>query len=127
MAKVLVVDDDGAMRRLLRRILEAAGHVVVEAEDGRQGVKSFHAEAPDLVITDVVMPEQEGIQTIRDIRASGSKIGIIAMSGGGADGGALYLNMAQELGADAVLFKPMRPPEVIAQVNALLQRPVLGD
>jgi len=127
MAKVLVVDDDGAMRRLLRRILEGAGHVVVEAEDGRQGVKSFHTEAPDLVITDVVMPEQEGIQTIRDIRASGSRVGIIAMSGGGADGGALYLNMAQELGADAVLSKPMRAPEVIAQVDAVLKQRALRD
>ncbi len=69
------------------------------------------------------MPEQEGIQTIRDIRSSGSKVGIIAISGGGADGGALYLNIARELGADAVLFKPMRAPEVINQVDALLKRP----
>ena len=90
------------------------------------GVRKFRAEAPDLIITDIIMPEQEGIQTIREIRASdaGAEIGIIAISGGGATGGdgSLYLAIAEELGADAVLQKPFRLAELVAIVDKLLTR-----
>lgn len=126
MAKVLIVEDDTAMRQMIVRALTDAGHQSLEAKDGRDGVRKFRAEAPDLIITDIIMPEQEGIQTIREIRATetGAEIGIIAISGGGATGGdgSLYLAIAEELGADAVLQKPFRLAELVSIVDKLLKR-----
>lgn len=120
MAKVLVIDDDATMRRLIHRTLANAGHEVVEAADGVQGMRMFLTEAPAVVITDLIMPDQEGIQTIREIRAAGSRAGIIAISGGGVGDGSLYLTLARELGANEVLPKPFRPAELIALVEKLL-------
>jgi DNA-binding response OmpR family regulator len=123
MAKVLVIDDDAAMRRMITRVLTDAQHQVIEAVDGRDGLRKFRAEAPEIIVTDIVMPEQEGIQTIREIRAGGSTVGIIAISGGGGSGdGALYLTIAEELGADAVLQKPFRLAELVAVVDRILSR-----
>jgi DNA-binding response OmpR family regulator len=122
MAKVLIIDDDDWMRRMLSRTLAAAQHQVLEAANGLDGVRKFRAEAPDIIITDIVMPEQEGIETIREIRAGGSKVAIVAISGGGTGDGALYLTIAEELGADAVLAKPFRPAELVELVEHLLNR-----
>ena len=119
MVKILVIDDDAAMREMVRRALADAHHEVIEAADGIEGIKSFRAEAPAIVITDIVMPEQEGIQTIREMRAIRSDCVIIAMSGGGAGPGELYLNIAKMSGADAVLAKPFRPAELVALVDKL--------
>jgi CheY-like chemotaxis protein len=120
MPKVLVIDDDPAARRLIGRILSDARLQVVEAADGVEGLRKFHAEAPDLVVTDIIMPEKEGIQTIAEIRACGPATRIIAISGGGTGAGQLYLNMAEELGADAALAKPFRPSELLSLVDRLL-------
>jgi DNA-binding response OmpR family regulator len=120
MAKVLIIDDEASVRRMIARILNDAGHQTVDAADGLGGVRRYHAETPDLVITDLIMPEQEGIQTITDIRASGSQVPIIAISGGGAGSADLYLSMAEELGADAVLAKPFRPSDLLSLVEELL-------
>ena len=120
MAKILIIDDDPAIRRLLHRTLGDAGHEVVEAANGYEGVRKFRAAPPDLVITDIIMPEQEGVQTIREIRALGSDVAILAISGGGIGGAALYLTVAEELGADAALPKPFRPRELMAVVDKLL-------
>lgn len=122
MAKVLIIDDDAAMRRMMSRVLTDARHQVIEASDGRDGIRKFRAEAPEIIVTDIVMPEQEGIQTIREIRAAGSTVGIIAISGGGGDDGALYLTIAEELGADAVLQKPFRLAELVAVIDRMLSR-----
>jgi DNA-binding response OmpR family regulator len=120
MAKVLVIDDEGDLRRILNRALTSAGHEVIEAADGREGVRLFRAHAPGIVVTDIVMPEQEGIQTITEIRSAGLGTGIIAMSGGGIGDASLYLNLANKLGADAVLSKPFRADELLAAVETLL-------
>jgi len=122
MAKVLIIDDDAAMRRMMSRVLTDARHQVIEASDGRDGIRKFRAEAPEIIVTDIVMPEQEGIQTIREIRAAGSTVGIIAISGGGGGDGALYLTIAEELGADAVLQKPFRLAELVAVIDRMLSR-----
>jgi CheY-like chemotaxis protein len=109
MAKVLIIDDDAAMRRMMSRVLD--------------GVRKFRSEAPNVIVTDIVMPEQEGIQTIREIRAEGSSVAIIAISGGGGGGdGSLYLTIAEELGADAVLQKPFRLAELVSVVDRMLNR-----
>ena len=122
MAKILVIDDDPAMRKMARRTLADPRHEVIEAADGKEGIEKFRAEAPEVVITDIVMPEKEGIQTIREMRAIRSDVVIIAMSGGGAGPGELYLNIAKVFGADAVLAKPFRPAELVALVERLSTR-----
>lgn len=122
MAKVLVIDDDSAMRRMVMRTLTGVGHQAVEAADGVQGIRLFGEDAPDIVLTDIVMPEKEGLQTIGEIRALAPETRIIAMSGAGPDGGELYLTIANHIGADAVLLKPFRPDQLIAAVDKLLTR-----
>ena len=120
MSKILVIDDDPAARRMIGRILADASFQVIEAVNGLDGARLYHAQSPDLVITDIIMPEQEGIQTIADIRGCGRGTPIIAISGGGSGTGDLYLSMAEELGADGVLAKPFRPSDLLSMVNQLL-------
>src|SRR4051812_6717914 len=91
MAAILVIDDEAPMRRTIRRIAETAGHTILEAENGREGVRLFQDHRPALVITDIMMPEKEGIETIREIRAVEAATKILAVSGGGARGELAYL------------------------------------
>jgi len=120
MAKVLVIDDDPGFRRMIRMILTRMSHDVVEAKDGNEGVENFKAEHPDLVISDIVMPDKEGIETILEIRALAPDAKIIAMSGGGVSVGPGYLTAALKLGANRILSKPFRPAELTAMVDELL-------
>jgi DNA-binding response OmpR family regulator len=121
-AKILVIEDDEAMRRLIGRILGDGGCEVIEAADGRVGMRLFREEAPDLVITDIVMPNRDGIEIIREIRESGSKVGLIAISGGGVRRGELFLTAAKQFGADVILQKPFRPEALRTAVEVLLKR-----
>lgn len=123
MALVLVIDDEGGMRTLVRRILEGAGHAVLEAENGKAGHRLFAQHSPDLVVTDILMPEKEGIETIRDLRKGHPAVRILAISGGGSTGQMNYLRMAQALGADAVLPKPFRSAALLETVERMLQGP----
>ena len=120
MAKVLVIDDDPGFRRMIRMVLTRMHHDVVEAQDGNEGLDLFKAERPDLVISDIVMPNKEGIQTILEIRALEPDVRIIAMSGGGVSLGIGYLGAALKLGANLILSKPFRPAELTAMVEQLL-------
>ena len=120
MALILVIDDAAAMRELVRRMLVRAEHTVIEAEDGEIGVSVFRDKRPALVITDLLMPNKEGIETIQDIRRISSATPIIAMSGSTATNGNLYLGAAKKLGADAVLSKPFKPDELLRVVDRLL-------
>lgn len=120
MAKILVIDDDGIQRRILDKALTLAHHDVIEAKDGKEGVRRFRAEQPDLVVCDIVMPNQEGIETICEMRESAPDIPIIAISGVGTGVGLSYLDIAQKLGATSGLAKPFRPAELVALVNRLL-------
>jgi DNA-binding response OmpR family regulator len=122
MAKILVIDDDSAVRRMVSRILSKASHDVIEAENGIEGIQKYRAEDPDIVVMDIVMPHQDGIQTIQEIRDVGLKTGVIAISGGGVGAGALYLSIAKELGADAIVQKPFRPDDLVATVERVLNR-----
>lgn len=120
MGKVLVIDDDPAMRGTIRRILERDGHEVSDAENGRAGLALFLAQGADVVVTDLIMPEKEGIETILDLRAESATVKILAMSGGdGAERGRLA--DALDLGADAALAKPFTVDQLRGAVAALLQ------
>jgi DNA-binding response OmpR family regulator len=104
------------MRRLVVRILTAAGHTVIEAGGGSEGLAAFRRSPPNLVITDIVMEDGEGIATIREMRREAPTVPILAMSGSGL----LYLRAAGRLGASATIEKPFRPDEFLATVNSLL-------
>ncbi len=117
--RILVVDDDPAVRDSVAMVLESAGFLVDQAEEGATAMRLLRAHAPDLVITDILMPQKEGIETIREIRSVLPHTPIIAISGG-TDGGADYLKMAQTFGASAVMAKPFDPLAMLKLVNRLL-------
>jgi DNA-binding response OmpR family regulator len=117
--RILVVDDDSAVRDSIAMVLESAGFVVDRAEQGTTALRLLRVHAPDLVITDILMPQKEGIETIREVRSVLPDTPIIAISGG-TDGGADYLKMAQTFGASAVLAKPFDPGAMLELVNRLL-------
>ena len=123
MAKILVIDDDARQRRLIVYILTKAGHQVFEADDGREGLQLFHQQRPALVITDILMPNKEGIETIAELRGEAPEVAIIAMSGGGATGDMSYLDVARTLGANDVITKPFSAPDLVEAVNRLLSAP----
>ena len=118
--KILVIDDDEQMRVLLREVMEWAGHEVVEAADGREGARLQRQHGADLVITDLIMPEQEGLETITALRRDYPGLKIIAISGGGRIGPEAYLPAARELGADRVFSKPFDVRELAETVRELL-------
>jgi DNA-binding response OmpR family regulator len=117
MARILVIDDDSNMRCLVARILARASHEVIEAANGKKGMEQFATYRPEVVVTDLLMPEQEGIETIRELRRIAPSLRIVAMSGGGTDNDLIFLGMAKALGADAVLAKPFRADELIRAVQ----------
>jgi DNA-binding NtrC family response regulator len=120
MAKILVIDDDVVVRETIAEILADGGHQVVSAEDGRRGLRAFRAERPDLVITDIIMPEKEGIQTIMEMRAERPDAKIIAISGGGRIGNTDFLKIARQIGAADVIAKPFDPDDFLGCVSRCL-------
>jgi CheY-like chemotaxis protein len=119
-ARILLIDDDAAVRYALKQVLERAGHQVEEANDGMVGIDVYNATRPDIVVTDIIMPNQENIETIIKLKRMAPEIAIIAMSGGGRTGNRDYLGMAEKLGAAKVMPKPFRPRELVEAVQALL-------
>lgn len=117
---ILIIDDEPMIRHLASRILDRAGYRALSAANGIQGVACFRRERPALVITDLIMPEREGIETIRHIRREGGDTPIIAISGGTLTGTADFLAMARELGATAILRKPFEPIELLLLVERCL-------
>jgi len=105
--KVLIIDDEPEIREILRVYCEAEGFDVFEAENGREGVKIQRMSPADMLICDLIMPVQEGIETITGFRQEFPKVGIIAISGGGKIGPESYLEVAQQLGAWKVFRKPL--------------------
>lgn len=120
MSLILVIDDDDVIRLLLHRVLEREGHSVASAADGERGLAAYHALKPDLVITDIIMPEKEGIWTIRQIRQDSTAARILAMSGGGSIIKDDVLDIARQLGADGTIAKPFTTKELIEKVRAIL-------
>ncbi len=124
MAKVLVIDDDKALRDLARRMLESGGHSVIEAVDGIEGVKEFEKESPDVVVADIIMPNADGLDVIRRILDIKPKAKIIAISGGGRRlSGQTYLNHARKFGACAILEKPFAPEQILSLIDSVYPAP----
>ena len=120
MAQRLVIDDNDLVRASTRTLLESEGYDVDEAGDGDIGISRAKSSAPDLILTDIVMPNKEGIEMIRDLRARGYGGPIIAMSGGGRLDASEVLVLAGKLGADACIAKPFKKAELLAKVKACL-------
>lgn len=120
MPKILVIDDDDIVRHMVCGSLRKAGFQVSEARNGNEGVKRAEAESPGLVITDILMPDKEGIETILEIKAANKDIKIIAMSGGGSTQNMTFLDMAKKVGAQRVLSKPFKPAELLEAVKGVL-------
>lgn len=121
MKKILIIDDEDVIRKFLRLFFEKNGYEVVEAANGAQGVKIFKEQGADLIITDLVMPEQEGLETIRTIVKQYPGTKIIAMSGGGVIDPETYLKMAKGFGAKHVFSKPFDKDLLLEKVRELIQ------
>lgn len=115
---VLVVDDDPGVRDVIRSMLESSGYKVLLAENGKEAMRLLKSERADLILTDLVMPEQEGIETIKALRQQYPESKVIAMSG--AFGGD-YLRIAAYLGAHATLAKPIQMDKLLKLVSETLE------
>jgi DNA-binding response OmpR family regulator len=120
MALIIIIEDDRTIREVLRQILEHAGHEVMEASDGREGINLHRERQADLIITDIIMPRKEGLETITDLRADFPEVKIIAISGGGRLGPETYLELAKGFGANRILNKPFGHEELLEAVQGLL-------
>jgi DNA-binding response OmpR family regulator len=117
---ILVVDDDDQFRNLLTEVLKRAGFQVAAASDGQEAMKLFQQRPAQLIVTDLIMPNKEGLETIIELRRSHPQVRIIAMSGGGRVGPQDYLALAKMLGADRVFAKPFRSAEFLQAVRELV-------
>ena len=117
---ICVIDDDKSVRQTVGRILSSAGYAVVKAADGAKGLEAVEQSSPAMIITDIVMPNREGIETILEAKKRFPGIPIIAISGGGRTGPRDFLDVARKLGADDCLAKPFRPAELLDKVATLL-------
>lgn len=119
MLRVLVVDDEPALRDTISRALRRAGHEAMAVGDGRAGLEALQRDDFDAVITDILMPECDGIELIREMRAGQHREPVLAISGGGIYRDEFLLPMAKMLGAQATLRKPFAPSDVVAAVEAI--------
>jgi DNA-binding response OmpR family regulator len=116
--RILLVDEETAVLGLLRQILSKAGYDVITASNGREAVRQLERNAVDLVITDLVMPEQEGLETILLIRKNNPQVRIVAMSGAfGSD----FLNAARAMGAQATLLKPIMAAQLLSTIRQVMR------
>lgn len=120
MHRILAIDDDPNVRQMICRMLERNGYEVVTAANGADGVKEYRSNPPDAVVTDIIMPEQEGIETIRQLKSEFPDCRIIAISGGGRVGPQDYLNMAKLLGAAKTISKPFESAQLVSAIREVL-------
>lgn len=120
MAGVLIVEDEKELREMLKTSLLRRKINVFEATDGKDAIIHFKPSITDLVITDIIMPEEDGLKVIMKLRELKPTIKIIAISGGGKSGPGSYLKLAKALGADAVFSKPFSVNELISKIEELV-------
>lgn len=121
MAGILIIDDDVQILNMLRQTLECEGYDVLEASNGKQGIKLYRENPADLIITDIIMPEKDGIETILELKRDYPDVKIIAISGGGRINPEDYLDIAKKLGAHRIFAKPVERKELLNAVRDLLQ------
>lgn len=120
MAHILVIDDDVLIRKLIVKTLQRAGYDVAASADGLEASRAHRLEPADLIITDLFMPEKEGMEVIMEIRRDFPGVKIIAISGAGSLGATEYLEVARMLGASRTLAKPFTQDDLLAAVRELL-------
>ena len=121
MARILVVDDDELARFTIREILTMAGHEITEAENGDEAIKSQKAKPFDLIVTDIIMPGKDGVETITELKQDDPALVILAISAGGPLGDADFLQRALDVGADDILAKPFSEDSLVEKVNQCLK------
>ncbi|WP_428248293.1 response regulator [Ferrovibrio sp.] len=124
MARILLVDDDPLLRKVLKSVLELHNHHVIALDEGRKALQVFSPEEIDLVITDLVMPEIDGLEFIIRLRKNYASIPILALSGGGRSRNMEVLDQAGAFGANATLQKPFLPEKLLETVRNLLENQV---
>ena len=127
MRRILIIDDDHHILLMIKKMLERAGFEVDLASNGNEGLDLFKKMSVDLVITDIIMPEKEGLETIREMKRLCPDVKIIAMSGGGKVSSDNYLNTAKIFGASRVLAKPFSQRQMVSAVQDLLGEPSYGN
>jgi DNA-binding response OmpR family regulator len=120
-ARILIIDDDDQLRHMLCQALEQAGYEAVEARDGQEGLEQYRAAPTDLIITDILMPGKEGLETIMELRREVPEVKIIAISGGGQTGNMTFLEVARYLGAQRAFQKPFELRELLSAVREVLE------
>ena len=120
MGKILIIDDEPYILLMLKKMLERAGYEVDLASNGREGMELFSKASADLVITDIIMPDKEGLELILEMKKRRPGLKIIAMSGGGRISPESYLECAQHFGAEKVFQKPFRQKELVSAVQELM-------
>jgi len=122
MARILIIEDVKIARYALREILENGGHEVTEAENGNEGIALQKAQPFDLVVTDIIMPEKDGVETIIVLKRDYPILPVIAISGGGRTRNLDFLELAKRYGADEVLAKPFSEQDLLQCVAACLAK-----
>ena len=120
MVRILIIDDDEQILAMLRQTLEREGYEVMEASDGNEGLRRYRENPTDLIITDLIMPEKEGIETIMELHRDFPDVKIIAISGGGRVDPGQYLSIAKSFGAQYTFTKPIERKKLLKAVRELL-------
>jgi YesN/AraC family two-component response regulator len=120
MARILVIDDEPSILLMIKKMIEKAGHEVYIASNGREGLELFEKNSPDLIITDIIMPQKEGLEIILELRKKHPALKIIAISGGGRFGPEGYLPSAKLFGANMIFQKPLVQKEFMEAISNLL-------
>ncbi len=117
---ILIIEDDRDLRDMLRSALQRKDYTVLEADNGKEALINFKPGVTDLVVTDLLMPEEDGLKVIMQMREMKPGIKVIAISGGGKAGPGSYLDMAKTLGADSVFPKPFSVNDLVSRIEDLL-------
>ena len=121
MHRILIIDDEHQVRVMLKKRLERKGFSITTASDGNEGMHLFNKEQFDLVITDIIMPEKEGVEVIQELRKCNHNLPIIAISGGGKIAPEYYLELAKSLGANEIFEKPIDKDKFLNAINKALK------
>jgi len=120
MARILVIEDEPHVQEVVKQFLELAGHQVAVASNGQEGIRACRERPFDLIVTDLIMPVKDGIETILDLKTEFPEIKAIAISGGGLVGPETYLELAESFGANRLLKKPFKKEDLLEAVNDVL-------